>query len=438
MADEQLTVGDYVSLQRGTTYAGSLVGKPGPALLGLGSIEPGGGFRHDYQTYGGDCPANLMCFPGDLYAALKGATKDGKMIGSVARVPPSVSSGRLTQDTVKLVFHKPKPDQASYLYWVLRTPQYRAYCGGHAMGSAVVALSRIDFLNYPVPSLTIERQSLVALFDAIEERIEVNRQMSGTLEETARAIFKAWFVDFEPVRAKIENRWTASEALLGLPADLYGLFPARFSTSVDGVIPDGWHRTTLLSCAQLNPESWSKQTAPEEVNYVDLANTKWGIIETTTKYLWEDAPSRAQRVVRSGDTIVGMVRPGNGSYALIFDDGLTASTGFAILRPEKRHYVEAIYLAATATENIDRLAHLADGGAYPAVRPEVVAATSIVCPPDPIMERFSQITSTLLQRASLNRRACQTLAEIRDTLLPKLITGEIQLKKAEHLVRSVS
>ncbi|MEI6194946.1 MAG: hypothetical protein WCS42_11525 [Verrucomicrobiota bacterium] len=76
------TVGDYVSLVRGVTYKGNLVGKPGPALLGLGSIQPGGGFRDgDYKTYGGECPPKLMLYPGDLFASLKGATKDGKMIG---------------------------------------------------------------------------------------------------------------------------------------------------------------------------------------------------------------------------------------------------------------------------------------------------------------------------------------------------------------------
>ena len=119
------TVGDYVTLCHGTTYKGSLVGEPGPALLGLGSIEPGGGFRFGhYKSYGGDCPPELMLVSGDLYAALKGATKDGKMIGSVARVPSSVPSGRLTQDTVKLVFRNPDHDDARYLYWILRTPQY--------------------------------------------------------------------------------------------------------------------------------------------------------------------------------------------------------------------------------------------------------------------------------------------------------------------------
>src|SRR5260370_33188355 len=124
-------VGDYVTLERGITYNGNLVGKPGPALLGLGSIEPGGGFRaNKFQTFGGECPQKIMLVPGDIYVALKGATKDGSMVGSVARLPKHIPSGRLTQDTARLDFIGRDSEATHHLYWVLRTPQYRQYCGG--------------------------------------------------------------------------------------------------------------------------------------------------------------------------------------------------------------------------------------------------------------------------------------------------------------------
>ncbi len=98
------TVGDFVELQRGTTYKGSLVGKPGPALLGLGSIMANGGFKEGgYDTYGGDCPEKLMVPVGGLYVSLKDVTQSADMLGAVARVPKQVRAGRLTQDTVKLV-----------------------------------------------------------------------------------------------------------------------------------------------------------------------------------------------------------------------------------------------------------------------------------------------------------------------------------------------
>ncbi len=239
-SSDRATVGDYVTLVRGTTYKGSLVGKPGPALLGLGSIEPGGGFRiGHYKTYGGECPPELMLSPGDIYASLKGATKDNKMIGSVARVPSAVPAGRLTQDTVKLVFRDQCSEYASYLHWVLRTPQYREYCAGHAIGSAVVALGRHDFLSYPVPQPTAERRAIVAVLDAIEERIELNRRMNETLEAVARALFKSWFVDFDPVRAKLEGRDVR------LPETLACLFPDTFEDSELGEIPKGWRLTSL-------------------------------------------------------------------------------------------------------------------------------------------------------------------------------------------------
>jgi len=423
------TVGDYVTLVRGTTYKGTLVSEPGPALLGLGSIEPGGGFRiGKYKTYGGDCPEELMLFPGDIYASLKGATKDGKMIGSVARVPPSVTTGRLTQDTVKLVFRNRDPVAETYLYWVLRTPQYRDYCAGHATGSAVVALSRRDFLSYAVPPLTTQRRMVSAVLDTIEEKIELNRKINETLEAMARALFKSWFVDFDPVRAKAEGRDT------GLPKHLADLFPDSFGDSELGEIPRGWDAATLYDLATLNPESWSSETRPEVIEYVDLSNTKWGRIEVVTSYSKKDAPSRAQRVLRSRDTILGTVRPGNGSYAQISADGLTGSTGFAALRPSKYQYSEFLYLAATAPENIDRLAHLADGAAYPAVRPEVVAATQVVKPDDEVMRSFSCVASPMLSKVAANEAETGTLAALRETLLPKLISGELRLKDAERIL----
>ena len=88
-----------------------------------------------------------------------------------------------------------------------------------------------------------------------------------------------------------------------------------------------------------------------------------------------------KRILRPGDTVVGTVRPGNESFALIAESGITGSTGCAVLRPRRPEYREFVYLAATAQANIMALAALADGGAYPAVRPEAVAQTPVVLPP---------------------------------------------------------
>jgi len=139
-------------------------------------------------------------------------------------------------------------------------------------------------------------------------------------------------------------------------------------------------------------------------------------------------------VLRPADTIIGTVRPGNGSYAFIREHGLTGSTGFAVLRPRTAHCAEFVYLAATAADNIDTLARLADGAAYPAVRPEVVAATPIVRPSDEVFSRFSRVAGPLLAKKAQNERESRTLAALRDALLPKLISGELRVKNIEEMI----
>jgi type I restriction enzyme S subunit len=155
-------------------------------------------------------------------------------------------------------------------------------------------------------------------------------------------------------------------------------------------------------------------------------------------YQTDDAPSRAQRVLRPGDTIVGTVRPGNGSYAFISEDGLTGSTGFAVLRPNKPQYGQFVYLASTAPDNIDALAHLADGGAYPAVRPEVVSATPVVRPGDQVLGHFAAAPGPLLAMMAHNERESRTLAALREALLPKLISGEVRTTNAGQVVEKMT
>ena len=215
----------------------------------------------------------------------------------------------------------------------------------------------------------------------------------------------------------------------GLPAHLYELFPDRLVDSELGEIPEGWEVTAVRSYASLNPETWSKRSQPTMIRYVDLSNTKWGRIEAMTTYLMSEAPSRARRVLRPGDTIVGTVRPGNGSYALVCEDGLTGSTGFAVLRPLQEDYVTLVYLAATARESIYHLAQLADGGAYPAVKPEAVLSVPIMGPPDQVLGQFSQATLPLLRQFWALENESRALAALRDTLLPKLVSGEIRVSE---------
>ncbi len=295
---------------------------------------------------------------------------------------------------------------------------------GHGTGR--INSDELRALDVRLPP-TCEQQAIARVLGTLDDKIELNRRMNETLEAMARALFRSWFVDFDLVRAKMEGRDT------GLRRHLSDLFPDRLVDSEMGEIPEGWCASTLADVALLNPESWNHRNAPDRILYVDLANTKWGYIDDIQKYTWANAPSRARRVLRRGDTIVGTVRPANGSFALVDRGGLTASTGFAVLRPVNATEREIVWCAATSHDAIQRLAHLADGGAYPAVRPRAVLDTAVALPDAQVRLAFSSVTAPLLNRLKANQREARTLAALRDTLLPKLISGEIRVDDAQKL-----
>lgn len=287
-----------------------------------------------------------------------------------------------------------------------------------------------DIGMFKIPCWSLDRQQAIAsLLGALDDKIELNRRMNETLEATARLFFKDWFVDFGPTRAKSEGRPAY------LAPELWALFPDALD---DDDKPMGWTEGTLADISQLNPDVWGSKNAPASIEYVDLANTKWGEIEQTQLFSWEKAPSRARRILCPGDTIIGTVRPGNGSFALVGSSGLTGSTGFAVLRPKYQECREALYIAATSPQAIETLSHLADGAAYPAVRPEVVTSQPIIVPDKNCLKTFSAQTAPLIDLVLANRQESRSLFQTRDLLLPKLMSGEIRLRDAEKLLEQVA
>ncbi|HLG59329.1 MAG TPA: restriction endonuclease subunit S [Vicinamibacterales bacterium] len=352
-------------------------------------------------------------------------------LGEAARIPPGLRCclGR----RMGLLRAKPNHVDPRFLLYAFLGPEFQATIRSRTIhGSTVDRIPLVELAEFPIriPAELGEQRAIAAILGTLDDKIELNRRMSETLEAMARAHFKSWFVDFDPVRAKAQGCDASA------PNPVSDLFPGSFEESEMGEIPKGWKPIALTEVASLNPESWSRATVPSTIDYVDLSNTKRGRIEAIAHYEGRDAPSRAQRVLRPGDTIVGTVRPGNGSYALVRDEGLTGSTGFAVLRPRDPITVEFTYLAATSRENIDTLSHLADGGAYPAVRSEVVGATQVAWPGPTIVAEFSRLSSPLLVRMAHNERQSATLSDLRDALLPKLVSGELRVKDAERFAGS--
>lgn len=382
----QIVLGDYVELVRGTTYKGSLVGAPGPALLGLGSIVPGGGFRNDFKTYGGDCPPGLMLGPGDLYVSLKGATKDGDMIGSVARVPTYVSSGRLTQDTVRLKFRQRDPSTERYIYWLLRTSHYRDYCAGRATGSAVVALSRADFLSYPVPPVDQRRGLVINVLERLDDKIESNRRAAALTDGLARTVFAYW-------RATVDTETLTS---FGASADVFG-----GATPQTGV-----------------PEYWGGDVAWATPTDVTTLPTPY-LFDTARKITRLGLASCAATLHPPG-TIFMTSRATIGAFCLN-EVPAASNQGFIAVRPKREK--DRWFLFEEMRSRVPEFLDNANGSTFLELSRGRFKQLPLARPSEPAIERLATQLEPIHAKASQLTTESSRLAELRDALLPLLWSG---------------
>jgi type I restriction enzyme S subunit len=188
--------------------------------------------------------------------------------------------------------------------------------------------------------------------------------------------------------------------------------------------------------ADANAWTLAKGDAVEHVDYVEISEVMRGEVFEVSRYERGGEPGRARRRLRHGDTVLSCVRPDRGAHFLCLDPSpsLIASTGFAVMTPKDGRWA-FLYSALTQPEVGEELGRMADGGAYPAIRPEVIASLRVAVPFDArILDAFERIVQPLYRRADLNRRQSRTLAEIRDALLPRLMSGELRVRDAEKAV----
>lgn len=314
-----------------------------------------------------------------------------------------------------------------FMAFYLRSPLFRKTMNNNAVMTLRCSLNEqiFSYLNVLLPDFD-QQVRIGDLLYRIHAKIALNRRLNAELEAMAKLLYDYWFVQFDfPISA-------AQATAMGRP-DLEGK-PYRtsggkmvYNKELKREIPEGWEVRAIADYCSLNAATWTIKSRPDVIHYVDLANTKAGRINEITSLKKEIAPSRAQRILRPGDTIIGTVRPENGSYACVpkSNEILTGSTGFAVLTPKSPSFREFNYLGLTSRLNITRLSVIASGAAYPAVNPEVVAALPIPSPPETLIDGFHAATSASFDLVETNNEQTQHLTQLRDWLLPMLMNGQV-------------
>ena len=257
----------------------------------------------------------------------------------------------------------------------------------------------------PVPPIAVQRR-IASILSAYDDLIENNARRIAILEEMARRIYEEWFVRF---------RFPGHEGVRMVESEL-------------GLVPEGWRVTALGLLAEVNARSVRRGAEPTEIRYVDISSVSTGSIDNKERMLFADAPGRARRVVRDGDVIWACVRPNRKSYALVVDPepNLLVSTGFAVLSPVAAPS-SFIYHCVTTDDFVSHLVNHATGAAYPAVGAEDFENAKLLKPASDLVKAFDRIAEPMMRLVAVLQVKNANLRATRDLLLPKLISGELDV-----------
>lgn len=341
-------------------------------------------------------------FPGDIVFTHRGTLGQVGIIPHNARYPRYVVS----QSQMKLSCDSSKVDPL-FVFYFFRSNQGQQYLlsntsttGVPAIGSPLTTLRNI---RIPYPPLPIQHR-IAHILGSLDDKIELNRQMNETLEAMARAIFKSWFVDFDPVRAKAKSRQPA-----GMDAETAALFPDGFE-EVDGrEVPRGWKLDTLGNVMVLTyGEALKKENRQQGPIPVYGSNGQIG---------WHD-----KKLSGGPGIIIG--RKGNpGIVTWSETDFFAIDTTFYII--PKKSNLSLFYLYHELQRQ--DLQSLSADSAVPGLNRTLVYLSKILIPPSDIQEKFDLLLGVLNKYKYNNEDQSRTLAQIRDVFLPKLMGGEISV-----------
>ena len=340
--------------------------------------------------------------------------------------------------TIRANFEKAS---SGFVFWYLSQPIIVEYLQGigETSTSAYPAIkpSDIEALELFVPPLP-EQKAIASVLGALDDKIENNLQMNETLEEMARAIFKSWFVDFDPVHAK-----AASKAPAHMDADTAALFPSSFGE--DG-LPVGWQTVAAETISNI---TIGKTPPRKEHNWFSNSNDdiKWAsirdmgecgtYISQTAETLTSEAIKKFNVRVIPENTVILSFKLTVGRVALT-DELMATNEAIAHFGQLDSKYgvIQSEYLYAYLKEfNFDKLG--STSSIATAVNSKTIKAMPIMLSDKSCREAFQKIMLPLFGKIKVNLRENQTLAELRDTLLPKLMSGEIRVKDVEREVEAV-
>jgi len=364
-----------------------------------------------------------MAQAGDLLFCVRGSTT-----GRMNWADQDYAIGR----GIAAIRHKSNPDLQPFVHAVLKytLPGLLAKATGSTFPN--VSADQLARLWWP-PLEDNEQRAIAHILGTLDDKIELNRGMSETLEAMARALFKSWFVYFDPVRAKAEGRDP------GLPQHLADLFPDRLVDSELGEIPEGWEVKTIVEMAEVVGGSTPRTERDEYwesgvhhwVTPKDLSGLSLPVLLDTERKITEDGLAQISSGLLPMGTVLLSSRAPIG-YLAIAEVPVAINQGFIAMKP--RQGVSNLFLLLWAETAHDEIVCHANGSTFLEISKANFRPIRTVAPSDLVMEAFDRMARPMYRKVVGQERQSRTLAALRDTLLPQLISGELRVHDAEGFI----
>ncbi|MFA6174135.1 MAG: restriction endonuclease subunit S [Kiritimatiellales bacterium] len=352
----------------------------------------------------------------------------GDSVARCCQVATDVLPARVNQH-VAIIRPEPKALDARFLRYVLVSHEYQSRLLALASAGATrpaLTKSMIEELEVPSPPLQ-EQKAIAAVLGTLDDKIELNRRMNATLEAMARALFQSWFVDFDPVRAKLDGRQP-----VGMDAKTASVFPEHLEDSPLGHIPKGWKAGTLIEGFNLTMgQSPPGDTYNEEGNGLPFyqGRTDFGF-RFPKRRIYCTAPTR---YAKPGDTLVSVRAPvGDINMA---NEECCIGRGVAAVRHKSGATSFTYHSMANLYPDFARFE--AEGTVFGSINKDSFEKLRFVIPPDEIVAAYEFQASPLDEQIRILENQSRTLATLRDTLLPKLLSGELKIPEAEKMVENL-
>ena len=347
--------------------------------------------------------------------------------GQVALVPSTMAGANIARQ-VGLVRLSPSIDAQFALYY-LSSPMGQAALGAQSLGSVqqVINLRDLKRVEIPLPPLD-EQRAIAAVLGSLDDKIEQNRRTGAKLEGLARGVFKAWFVDFEPVKAKAAG----ATAFPGMPPETFAALPTRLTDSELGPVPEGWEVGTIKERASVIQYGLTTSAATEPVGprFLRITDIRGGAVNwNTVPYCVATAADSQKYRILDGDIVVARTGASTGENLYIVQPPESVFASYLVRFQFAERAVARIIAEFMRTETYQSFVKGTIGGsAQPNANAQMLAAASLVFPPLDIAKAFYEVVHLFDLKMAADARESAKLATLRDYLLPRLLSGRVRVE----------